>query len=287
MEEKPGGNRKDERIEDTTLAEGMAYAEKPYRDTSFNRAQSRKEELEYYSSNEFREKRIAELNQEFQETLESLKELRGPERLECLEDIFELYGRDAVTTGKVGEEQMDLWINNPLRYRTTIEAVEDSNRWIEAPIATGIQKAEDFKRTYERRARSGRLSEAEALKEAVYIREKSREGAELLMQYHMLSMDWNRELDIIDKSWDEILKMDRSTWSWEKLKKFNDIRNFLKSPIDTHIKAEDYEEALEYIERLQEDGSSSFVSWLQSRLVLKALTLKDFIRRKGTLDGHS
>jgi hypothetical protein len=287
MEEKPGGNKKDERIEDTTLAEGMAYAEKPYRDTSLERAQARKEGLEYYSSDEFREKRIAELNQEFQETLATLNELSDPERLKCLEDIFELYGRDAVTTGKISDEKMSDWIHAPLKFRTSPEEVARSKEWIEGPIPTGIQKAEDFKRTYERRARSGRLSEAEALKEAVYIREKAREGAELLMQYHMLSMDWNRELDIIDKSWDEILKMDRSTWSWEKLKKFNDIRNFLKSPIDTHIKAEDYEEALEYIERLQEDGSSSFVSWLRSRLVLKALALKDFIRRKGPLDGHS
>lgn len=286
MEEKPGGNKKDERIEDITLAKGMAYAEKPYRDTSFERAQTRKEWLKYYSSDEFREKRIAELNKEFQEMLETLDTFSGPERLEFLEDIFALYGRDSVTTGKISEEKMGDWIHAPLKFRTSPEETARSKDWTEGPIPAGIQKAEDFKKTHERRGRSERLSEAEALEEAIHIREKAREGVELLMQYHMLSMDWNRELDVIDKSWDEILKIDKSNWSWEKLKKFNDVRNFLKRPIDTHIKSEDYEEALEYIEHLQEDGSSSFVSWLRSRLVLKALALKDFVRRQGSLSDH-
>ena len=67
---------------------------------------------------------------------------------------------------------------------------------------------------------------------------------------------------------------------WEKLQEFNASRNFLNKPLDEHIKAEDYEEALEHIERLKEIPVVYLGAWFVAQLELKALEVKDWLRRR-------
>ena len=67
---------------------------------------------------------------------------------------------------------------------------------------------------------------------------------------------------------------------WEELKEYNDVRNWLNKSLDEHVKAEDYEEALEYIERLKEVPIFNFASWLKAQVELKVLELKDRIQKQ-------
>lgn len=50
--------------------------------------------------------------------------------------------------------------------------------------------------------------------------------------------------------------------------------------MDEHIRPEDYEEALEYIERLKEVPISNFIFWLRAQVELKSLEIKAWIRRQ-------
>lgn len=268
----PKGPENGELIEDIGLAEEMARAEKPYRDTSFDRARANKKELDYFTSNEFREERTAELNEEFQESLAYLEGLDEPERSKYLEEIFHpLYGEGSEVSRKIDDERLNTWVNTPIEVRTTEEEKERRKEWIEGPIPTGIKKAEDVQRTYLRRVKQKPLGEEEASVEASQVRERAREEAEKLRHYRLLAADWDGQLSDVPKN----------KWSWEQLARFNEIRNFLKIPLDKNIKPQDYEEALEYVERLKEEKPSNFSSWLRAKLELKILELKDFVRRKG------
>jgi len=67
---------------------------------------------------------------------------------------------------------------------------------------------------------------------------------------------------------------------WDQLQQFNAARNFLNIPLDEHIKAKDYNEALEYIERLKEIPILNLGPWFIAQLEFKALEIKDRLRRR-------
>lgn len=231
-------NKDKERIHDQDLAEGMAYAEKPYRDTSIRRAQEEQKRHEYVHSDEYREERRQIENQDIE------RRERGISDTEL--DVLVQETRNIVD---------QRWLDEAQRRKELIEG----------PIPTGIQKAEDYKRTYLRRAKQKPLSESEALSEASQVRERAREEAEARLQYGELLEDFQGEMRHL---------------GWEELKKYNDVRNWLKKPIDEHIKSEDYEDALEYVERLKEIPLFNFAAWLKAQVKLKMLEIKAQIRKQ-------
>lgn len=152
-----------------------------------------------------------------------------------------------------------------IRDQWWIEEAQRRKEWIEGPIPTGIQKAEDYERTYLRRAKQEPLNETEAQKEAAQVRERAREKTEARLEYGQLLKDFQGEMRHL---------------GWEELKKYNDVRNWLNKSLDEHIKSEDYKEALEYVERLKEIPLFNFASYLKAQVELKALELRDLIRRR-------
>ena len=255
----PKGSDK-ERVDDPILAEGMANAEKPYRDESIRRAQEAQRGHDYVHSDEYREERRHIENQDTEERLEKHTETK---RQQIRERFQRRFGREL----GISDEQLDVLVQETrnLVDQRWINEAQRRKEWIEGPIPTGIQKAEDYKRTYLRRAKQEPLSEPEALKEASRVRERAREEAEARLQYGELLKDFQGEMRYL---------------GWEELKRYNDVRNWLNKPLDEHIKAEDYEEALEYVERLKEIPLFNFASWLRAQVELRALELKDQIRKQ-------
>lgn len=304
---KPEENDK-ERINDPELAEGMAYAEKPYRDESIRRKSETQARYNFIHSDEYRE-HLRKLEEESLELLndyansldEVIKEKiareeawkKEPEVLrklginerhkeierfrkeemkfdeEKIQAIKERYKRRFRTYLVWDEQRFNDYVQEMIRSIDETEfsdvEIQRAKDWDEGPIPTGIQKAEDYKRTYLRRAKQESLSEAEATKEAVQVRERAREEAEARLEYGQLHKDFQGEMRHL---------------GWEELKKYNDIRNWLNKSLDEHVRAEDYEEALEYVERLKEIPLFNFASWLKARVELKALEMKDALRRR-------
>ncbi|GEM_PF-3753553 len=237
MSELPQNNS--ERIEDPKLAEEMAYVENPSREVSLDIKKSRQEEYLY-------EKEC------FDEEIEELREMhrRGEindneleERIKKATDDFEEEWNPNSSEGFHGRNY------------------EDD---IKRQISLGIRHAEDYQRTYLRRAKKGPLSEKEALGEGSLVQERAREEAEDRLLYSEMMTPLGP----------------REEWGMEELKEYNDIRNWLAKPLDEHISSANYDEALEYIERLKEVPSSDFVTWLTARLQLKALGIKAWLRNK-------
>ncbi len=256
---KPEENDK-ERVDDPTLAEGMANAEKPYRDESIRRAQKAQQEHDYVHSDEYREECRHIENQDTEERLEKHNETK---RQQIRERFQRRFGREL----GISDEQLDALVQETRNIvdQRWLDEAQRRKEWIEGPIPTGIQKAEDYKRTYLRRAKQKPLSEPEALKEASQVKERAREEAEARLQYGELLKDFQGEMRHL---------------GWEELKQYNDVRNFLNKPLDEHIKPEDYEEALEHIERLKEVPIFNFTSWLRAQVELKSLELKAWIRKR-------
>jgi len=256
---KPEENAK-ERINDPELTEGMAYAEKPYRDESISRAQEAQEEIDYIHSDKYREERRQIENQDIGERLEKYDEAK---RQQIRERFQRRFGREL----GISDEELDVLVQETrnIRDQWWIEEAQRRKEWIEGPIPTGIQKAEDYKRTYLRRAKQKPLNEVEAQKESAQVRERAREETEARLEYGQLLKDFQGEMRHL---------------GWEELKEYNDVRNWLSKSLDEHIKSEDYEEALEYVERLKEIPLFNFASWLKAQVELKALELKDLIRRR-------
>ncbi len=256
---KPEENNK-ERINDSELAEGMAHAEKPYRDESISRAQAEQEEHEYVHSDEYREERRAIENRYNEAHLGRYNEVK---RQQIRERFQRRFGREL----GIGDEELDEMVRytRDIVDERWIAEAQRRKEWIEGPIPTGSQKMEDYKRTYLRRAKQKPLSEEEALKEATQVRERAREETEASLEYGELLKDFQGEMRYL---------------GWKELKEYNDIRNWLNKSLDEHVRAEDYEEALEHIERLKEIPIFNFASWLRAKVELKALELKDLARRK-------
>lgn len=251
-----------ERINDSGLAEGIAYAEKPYRDTSIRRAQEAQQEHGYVHSDEYREERRQIENQDIEERLENEK-YNETKRQQIRERFQRRFGREL----GISDKELDALVQetkNIVEQRWLDEA-QRRKEWIEGPIPTGIQKAEDYKRTYLRRAKQKPLSEPEAFKEASQVKERAREEAEARLQYGELLKDFQGEMRHL---------------GWEELKQYNNVRNWLNKSLGEHIKSEDYEEALEYVRRLKEVPIFNFASWLKAQVELKVLELKDRIRKQ-------
>lgn len=116
-----------------------------------------------------------------------------------------------------------------------------------------------------RRSKQQALSETEAAKEAAQARERAREEIEARLEYGQLLKDFQEKIRHL---------------GWDELKKYNDVRNWLNKSIDEHVKSEDYEEALEHVEQLKEIPLFNFASWLKAKIELKALKIKDRIRKQ-------
>lgn len=305
---KPEENDK-ERINDPELAEGMAYAEKPYRDESIRRKSETQDRYDFIHSDAYREhlrkleeERLEWLNDYANSLDETIKEKiareeawkKEPEILKKLHDleerhkeierfrkeevrfdeekiqaIKERYKRRFRTYLEWNEQRFNDYVQEMIRSLDESEfneaETQKAKEWYEGPIPTGIQKAEDYKRTYLRRAKQKPLSETEAIKEGTQVRERAREETEARLEYGQLLKDFQGEMRHL---------------GWEELKKYNDVRNWLNKSLDEHIKSEDYEEALEYVERLKEIPLFNFASWLKAQVELKALELKDRIRKQ-------
>lgn len=256
---KPEENDK-ECVNDSDLAEGMAYAEKPYRDESIRRAQEAQQEHDYIYSDEYRKKRPLLENQYIKERIEKYDETK---RRQIRERFRQRFGQEL----GISNEGLDASVQETrdIREQWWIEGAQRRKEWIKGPIPTGIQKAEDYKRTHSRRAKQKPWSEGEALKEAAQVRERAREEVEARLEYGQLVKDYQEKMRHL---------------GWEELKKYNDVRNWLNKPLDGHVKSEDYEEALEYVERLKEIPLFNFVPWLKARVELKAFELNDWIQRQ-------
>lgn len=249
-----------EHVKDPELAERMARAEKPYRDESISRAQEEQQDHDYVHSDEYREGRRQIENQDIEERLEKYDEAKRQQIRERFQRVF---GREL----GISDEELDILVQETRNIvdQRWVDEAQRRKEWIEGPIPTGIQKAEDYERTYLRRAKQKPLGEGEALKEATQVREQAREEAEAKLEYGQLHKDFQGELRHL---------------GWDELKQYNDVRNFLNKPLDEHIESKDYEEALEYVERLKEIPVSHFMSWLSAMAELKALEIKDRIRRR-------
>jgi hypothetical protein len=249
-----------ERVNDPELAEGMAYAEKPYRDESIRRTQEAQQKIDYIHSDAYREERRQIENQEIEERLEKYDKAK---RQQIREHFQRRFGREL----GISDEELDALVKDTrnLRDQWWIKEAQRRKEQIEGPIPIGIQKAEDFKRTYLRRTKQKPLSETEATKKAAQVRERAREEVEARLEYGQLLKDFQREIRHL---------------GWEELKQYNNVRNWLNKPLDKHIEAQDYEETLEHIERLKEVPVFNFASWLAARVELKALEIKDWIRKQ-------
>lgn len=306
------GNNESERIGDVKLAEGMAYAEKPYRDTSFERKVIDQAHYDFIHSDAYREhlRKIEEARLQTKVSLMNMVDEKIKDRLtreefwkrggalllrevgfddltkrhaiverfrkeemhfdeEKIQEIKRRYLRRFQTYLTWNEERFNEMVERTIKWLDETKFSEEqmgrNKETAEAPIARGIQAAEDFKRTYLRRAKQGRLSEEEALFEGAQVRERAREEAEARLEYGK-----------IFAAMDEASKH----LSWEDMVKYNDTRNWLNKPLDQHIKANDYEEALEYVERLKEIPLFNFASWLQAQIELKRLEIKDRLRAR-------
>ena len=256
---KPKKNDK-ELINDPELAKGMANAEKPYRDISISRAQEAQQKHDYVHSDEYREERRQIENQDIYERLEKHNEIK---RQQIRERFQRSFGREL----GISDKELDALVQKTRNIidQCWIDEAQRRKECIEEPISTGIQKAEDYKKTYLRRAKQKPLSEPEVLKEASQVKERAREKAEARLRYGELLKDFQGEMRHL---------------GWEELKEYNDVRNWLNKSLDEHVKAEDYEEALEYIERLKEVPIFNFASWLKAQVELKVLELKDRIQKQ-------
>lgn len=304
-------NNNNERINDIALAEGMAYAEKPYRDTVLERKADYQARYDFIHSDAYREhlRRIQEEHQKLQASLmnnidermkekmvieeawkrngEALRKMSFEERMEYLDhfrkeemhfdeekiqEIKRRYLRRFQAYLTWNEERFNEYVEGTISSLDKSEFSEEQMRknkeYAEAPLETGFEAAEDFKRTYLRRAGQERLTEEESLREASQVQERAREEAESKLEYGKIFV-----------AMDEASKH----LSWEHLARYNDARNWLNKPLDEHIKANDYEQALEYVERLKEIPLFNFASWLQAQVELKGLEIKDAIRKKRNL----
>lgn len=302
------GHKNNELIEDINLAEGMAYAEKPYRDTTHQRKAEYKARYDYIHSEAYREhlRKIQKEYQKLQEDAmndidekmkeamsreeawkrngEALRKMPFEERRvyldhfrkeemhfdeEKIQEIKRRYLRRFQTYLAWNEERFNEFVEESLSSLNKNEFSEEqmrrNNERAEAPLATGFQAAEDFKRTYLRRAKQEHLTKEEALDESSQVRERAREEAEERLEYGKILGDIT-----------EVSKR----LSWEDMARYNDIRNWLNKPLDEHIKASHYEEALEHVERLKEVPLFNFASWLKAQVELKGLEIKDTLRRK-------
>jgi len=256
---KPEENKED-RVDNSELSEGMAYAEEPYRDESIRRAKAEQQGHEHIHSDGYREERRAIENQDTEERLEKYDEAR---RQQLRERFQRRFGREL----GISDEELDELVKQTRNIEDEhwIAEAQKRKELIEGPIPTGSQKAEDYKRTYLRRAKSKPLSKEEAVKEAMRVRERAREEAKARLEYGKLVKDFQGEM---------------RHFGWEELTQYNETRNWLNKPLDEHVKSEDYEEALEYVERLKEIPLFNLASWLQAQVELKALEIKDLIRRQ-------
>ena len=256
---KPEGDNR-ARVVDPELAEGMAYAEKPYRDESSHRAETQKQRHDHVHSDAYREERRQIENGDWEERLMRYAET---ERQEIRERFKKRFGRDV----GISDQDLDKLVQETrdIVDQRWVEEAQKRKEWIEGPIPTGIQRGEDYKRTYLRRAEQVRLSETEALEEASQVKERARNEAEVRLRGGEILNDFQENMRHV---------------GWEELKKYNDIRNWLKKPLDEHVRSEDYEEALEYIERLKEISIFNFAPWLGAQVELKTLMLKDWIRKQ-------
>ena len=250
----------EEKIVDKDLAEGMAYAEKPYRDESIRR---KKENQAYYNhtlSDAYREERKAMENSGIEERLERYDDTQ---KQKIRERFQKMTGREL----SISDEELNKLVNETrqiVRERWLAET-EERTKIEQATVPTGIKKAEDYKRTYIRRFNQQPLPEPEAVKEGALVKERATEEAEAKLKYAELLNNFNADLRHL---------------GWEQLQEYNASRNYLNKPLDEHIQAEDYEEALEHIERLKEVPVSNLGAWLTAQLELKALEVKDWLRRK-------
>ncbi|MBI4085834.1 MAG: hypothetical protein HY433_01155 [Candidatus Liptonbacteria bacterium] len=307
MPELPEKQNNSERVENPKLAEEMAYIEKPYRDESFERKEETQARYDFIHSDAYREylRKIQEEHLERlnyranhldeiikerlareeawkreREVLEKMdleergKEIErfGKEEMEFDEEkiqaIKERYKRFLERYLASSEQRLDELFEEMVRGLDEEEFNEDELReareYAEGPIPTGIKKAEDYQRTYLRRAKQKPLSEQEALKEGSLVQEQAREQVESLLPYGEMMTPLGP----------------REEWGWEELTQYNDVRNWVKQPLDEHITSADYDKALEYIERLKEVKPSDLVTWLTARLQLKSLEIKAWLRNK-------
>ena len=230
----PGENDK-ERIDEPGLAEGMAYAEKSYRDESIRRAEDTKKEIDFINSDKYREERRQSENN--------------------------------VRKVAINDAELDKLVTDTRKFREQLwdEQAQKRKLWIEGPVSTGIEKAEEYKKTHLRRAKQKRLKIVEAAQEATLVKEKAREEAEARLQYGELLKEFREKLKHL---------------GWDEQQKYNDVRNWLNRPLDEHIRKEDYEEALEHVERLKEIPLFNLASWLKAKVELKALEVKNQIRKR-------
>lgn len=248
------------RIIDKDLAEGMAYAEKPYRDETIRRREENQAEHDYVFSDAYKEQRRAQENAD----LEELVDLDDKEKKKKILARFKRFtGREL----SISEQKLNQLVEESRRIvqeRWEAESAERQARE-NAPIATGIQKAEDYKRIYIRRYNQQPLNEKEAIEEGAIVQERAREEAEAKLRYAELSKNLNADLRHL---------------GWKQLQEFNSARNFLNRPLDENIKAEDYEEALEHIERLKEIPVIYLGGWFVAQLELIALKIKGVRRSR-------
>jgi hypothetical protein len=248
------------KIVDKNLAEGMAYAEKPYRDESLRRKKENQAEYDYVFSDAYKEDRRAEENAFLDELVDFDDQVK---KQKILKRFKKFTGREL----SISETKLDRLVSQTreiVHQRWVANAAERQARE-QAIIPTGIKKAEDYKKTYVRRFNQQPLSGSEAVKEGALVMERAREEAEAKLKYAELLKDFEADLRHL---------------GWEQLQEFNTTRNFLNRPLDKSIKAEDYEEALEHIERLKEVPAFNLSAWFIAQLELKALEIKECLRRR-------
>lgn len=308
-----------ERIDDKDLAEGMAYVEKPFRDTTIRRREDNQARYDYIHSDEYREhlrkmeeeqlqmfndyvdhldkairRKMAsreegkeyeaeelELSKEFPDKHDLLNEMirrhkGAPEKErvfdeEKIQKIKDRYIRRFKEYLVWNEKRFEQFVKEIITVKDSDEGEfgeEEMKRkkdYENAPIPTGIRKAEDYKRTYLRRAGQKPLTKEEALKEASQVRERARGEGEETLKYAEILEDFHAG---------------RRNEGWEEMMEYNNVRNFLNKPLNEHLRAQDYEEALEYVERLKEIPFFNIASWLEAQVKLKILEIKDYIRRR-------
>jgi hypothetical protein len=255
------------RIVDKDLAEGMAYAEKPYRDESLSRAEQEKEQHSHIYSGTYKEERRVAENSEIQERLEKHDEVTRQK----IKDKFKiLFGREPSISEKKLDEAIKL-TQQIVEERWQAEA-QSRQQWIEEPIPTGIQKAEDFKRTYIRRYNQQPLTEEEALKEADLVREKALEEAEAFIQNAKTTVVLFQTIRDAYRQWGKGMDPEVNQIYLQMMDKAN-------AEPEKSITPKMYEQALEGIERLKETAVSNLKAWLKAQIELQRLKFKSRRRK--------
>lgn len=131
---KPKENDK-ERINDPDLAEGMTYAEKPYRDESIRRAQEAQQEIDYIHSNEYREERRQIRNQDVEERLKKYNEVK---RQQIRERFQQKFGREL----GINDKELEALVKDTrdLRDQWWIEEAQRRKEWIRHKFLSASRK---------------------------------------------------------------------------------------------------------------------------------------------------